>query len=135
MDRSADNHYPTMSLEEIKALDVPSMMAPDVLGLFWATVPHMKNAFEILDAWGLEYKSMLTWDKVVAGTGKWFLNQTEHLILATRGNVPAPVEDQLISSLLREEENDALFQARSDPRVGGELFRTSPRSSCSGAVK
>jgi len=102
MDRSADNHYPTMSLEDIMAMDVSSRMAKQALFGLWVTVPHLENGFAVLRAWGFEYKSALTWDKVVAGTGKWFMNQTEHFLLGTRGGIPAPVEDMLISSLLRE---------------------------------
>jgi hypothetical protein len=37
MDRAADNHYPTMTLDDIKALAVPA--AADAVLFLWATVP------------------------------------------------------------------------------------------------
>ena len=57
-------------------------------------------------AWGFAYKSMLTWDKETIGTGHWLRNQTEHLIVATKGNVVAPGDDQKIPSLYRERKTD-----------------------------
>lgn len=102
MDRAADNHYPTMSLEEIKAFGVSEMMDKSGLLLLWITVPFMGIMHEVLDAWKFEYKSMLTWDKQVPGTGKWLLNQTEHLVIATRGGFPAPLPGTQIPSLYSE---------------------------------
>jgi len=102
MDRSADNHYPTMTLEELMALDVPSIGARNRVMFGWSTGPHLRQAMTLYEHWGFEYKAILTWDKVVPGTGKWLLNQTEHLLIYTRGNIPAPGSDLIISSLWRE---------------------------------
>jgi N6-adenosine-specific RNA methylase IME4 len=101
-DRSADNHYATMSLDEIKALGVSALMAKSAMIGLWITVPFVGVMSEILDAWEFEFKSMLTWDKDIPGTGKWFMNQTEHLVIATRGDFPAPLPGTQISSLYRE---------------------------------
>jgi len=101
-DRSADNHYATMSLDEIKALGVSALMAKSAMIGLWITVPFVGVMSEILDAWEFEFKSMLTWDKEIPGTGKWFMNQTEHLVVATRGGFPAPLPGTQISSLYRE---------------------------------
>ena len=88
MDRSADNHYPTMSLEEIKALKVPA--ADDSVLFLWATLPMVPQAIEVMKAWGYEFKSGTVWAKDRAGTGYWFRNQAELLLVGTRGDVPAP---------------------------------------------
>ena len=100
-DRSADNHYPTMTLDELVSLDVAAIGAKNRVLFMWATGPHLRQAFTVLEAWGFEYKTILTWDKVVAGTGKWLLNQTEHLLICTKGDVPAPGSELIISSLYR----------------------------------
>ena len=39
LNKSADNHYPTMTLEEIMALDVRSIAAHDCILFMWATGP------------------------------------------------------------------------------------------------
>jgi len=90
MDRAADNHYPTSITEVIAALDVASIAADDCVLFLWATVPMIEAALMVMRAWGFTYKSQLVWDKEVAGTGYWFRNQHEILLVGTRGKVPAP---------------------------------------------
>jgi N6-adenosine-specific RNA methylase IME4 len=90
MDRSADNHYATSSLEAIKAIDVRSIMASDSAMFLWATVPMLPQALETLAAWGFAYKSNFLWIKDRIGTGYWSRNAHEHLLIGTRGKIPAP---------------------------------------------
>lgn len=46
-DRAAENHYPTMTLEEIEALPVGDMAADDCALFLWATMPHLQEAFRV----------------------------------------------------------------------------------------
>jgi len=86
----ANNKYPTLSLDEIKQLPVKSISDKDCVLFLWATVPLLPEAFEVLDAWGFNYKTMLTWRKIMSlGMGYWFRGQTEHLLLGVKGNVKA----------------------------------------------
>ena len=55
MDCAANSHYPTSGLEEIKALDVASIAAPDCVLFLWATVPMLPQAHEAMAAWGFKY--------------------------------------------------------------------------------
>ncbi|HTM72238.1 MAG TPA: MT-A70 family methyltransferase, partial [Pseudolabrys sp.] len=89
MDRLADNHYPTMTTEAIKAVSVPA--ADDCVLFLWATAPMLPQAIEVMAAWGFTYKSLITWVKDRPGTGYWIRNRVELLLIGTRGNVPAPV--------------------------------------------
>jgi N6-adenosine-specific RNA methylase IME4 len=106
MDRAADNHYPTSSLDDIKARPVASISADDCVLFLWATPPMLPQALEVMAAWGFAYKSHVIWrkaDKVtgvhtwsgkggglVLGTGYWFRSAHELLLVGTRGSVPAP---------------------------------------------
>jgi N6-adenosine-specific RNA methylase IME4 len=45
----------------------------------------MREAFDLLDAWGFEPKTILTWAKDKMGMGDWLRLQTEHCIMAVRG--------------------------------------------------
>ena len=90
MDRAADNHYATSTLEQIKAIDVASIAAPDCVLFMWATAPMMPQALAVMAAWGFAYKSQIVWDKEIIATGYWFRNRHELLLVGTRGQVPAP---------------------------------------------
>jgi N6-adenosine-specific RNA methylase IME4 len=90
LERSADNHYPTMTLDAIKALDVESIVADDCVLFFWSTVPMLPQSLEVMKAWGFTYKTNWTWAKDRAGTGYWYRNKHEHLLLGVRGDPPAP---------------------------------------------
>jgi N6-adenosine-specific RNA methylase IME4/ParB-like chromosome segregation protein Spo0J len=82
---SADLPYPTMAIEDIKALPVESIAADDAVLWLWTTTAHLRVAFEVIEAWDFEYKTLLTWVKDRMGTGEWLRGQTEHCLLAARG--------------------------------------------------
>jgi len=104
MDRAADNHYPTMALDDIFAIPVGTTVAADDCVLFlWATAPMLPSALEVVTAWGFEYKSHAVWLKDRIGTGYWFRNRHEILIVATKGNVPAPAPGTQWESVTSEE--------------------------------
>lgn len=98
MDRAADNHYPTSTIEAIKARDVGSLAAGDCVLFLWATVPMLPQALEVMAAWGFTYKSNFDWRKDRRGTGYWNRNRHEHLLIGTRGNIPAPAMGEQFDS-------------------------------------
>jgi len=100
LDAAADQHYPTQTLDDIKALDVRSICAPDCALFLWATVPMLPQALEVMAAWGFAYKSHIAWVKDRFGTGYWFRNAHELLLVGTRGHVPAPAPGAQYASVL-----------------------------------
>lgn len=90
MDRAADNHYPTSSTSVIASRPVATIAAEDCCLFLWATVPMLPDALEVMAAWGFKYVSQCIWVKDRQGTGYWFRNRHEILLVGTRGNVPAP---------------------------------------------
>ena len=90
VERAAGNHYPTMSLEDICALPVLSLATPDAVLFMWTTAPHLRESFDVLVAWGFEYKTNIVWMKDKIGLGYFVRNQHELLLVATRGDMPSP---------------------------------------------
>lgn len=90
MDRAADNHYPTSTLDVIKARDVASIAADDCVLFLWATVPMLPEALWVMGTWGFDYKSHYIWCKDKIGTGYWSRNKHELLLIGTCGQIPAP---------------------------------------------
>jgi N6-adenosine-specific RNA methylase IME4 len=97
---SADNHYPVSGLEAIKARDVPSIAADDCVLFLWATVPMLPHALDVMAAWGFAYKSHCVWVKDKDGTGYWFRNRHELLLVGVKGDIPAPAAGTQWSSVL-----------------------------------
>jgi N6-adenosine-specific RNA methylase IME4 len=90
MDRAADNHYPTSTLEVIRSRHVHLIAADDCVLFLWATVPMLPNALGVMAAWGFEYRSHFVWAKDRIGTGYWNRNKHELLLVGAKGNIPAP---------------------------------------------
>ena len=85
---SAENHYPCSELEDIKQRDVASIAADDCVLWLWATAPMIEAALAVMKAWGFEYKSQVVWIKDRTGTGYWFLNKHELLLVGVKGKHP-----------------------------------------------
>ena len=77
--------YCTMSIEQMCALPVPSILHQQAIVWLWTTNHYMRDAYTVLDAWGLTEKTILTWVKDRFGCGDWLRGQTEHCIFAVRG--------------------------------------------------
>jgi N6-adenosine-specific RNA methylase IME4 len=63
-DRAAP--YSTMKLDEIKRMPVADLAAPTGCHLFlWTTGPHLRQAFDVIDAWGFKYSGVgFVWIKL-----------------------------------------------------------------------
>jgi len=81
--RRCASPYPEMSIEELKQLEIPC--AEDCVLWLWTTNAFIHDAFHLLEAWGFEPKTILTWVKNTIGLGNWLRGQTEHCILAVKG--------------------------------------------------
>tara|TARA_Y100001938_G_scaffold135444_1_gene197133 strand:+ start:21 stop:1163 length:1143 start_codon:yes stop_codon:yes gene_type:complete len=75
--------YPTMTVEELKKINIPAKS--DCVMFLWTTHAFLKDSFDLLDAWGFNYKATLVWDKVKMGMGRNIRMQVEFCLLATKG--------------------------------------------------
>jgi len=114
--------YPTMEIEAIKALPVRDIADENAILWLWATNAHLRVAFEVVEAWGFEYRTLLTWVKDRMGTGEWLRGQTEHCLLAVRGR---PV-------FLHGSHGTALEAARREHSRKPEAFYQLVESACPG---
>ena len=99
--RGADQHYPVLDLAELKAMPVRNWAARNCHLFLWTTGPHLRQAFDLMAAWGFQYSGLaFTWVKLKAHTrgGLWGENDfhlglgytTRHnaelVLLGRRGN-------------------------------------------------
>jgi N6-adenosine-specific RNA methylase IME4 len=89
--KSAQAHYKTMPLEEIMALPVLDLAAPDCLLWMWCTAPMLQKQLGVIDAWGFRYCTEGVWvkttkhGKIAFGTGYALRGSHEPFIIAKRG--------------------------------------------------
>ena len=81
----ATHPFPQMSIAQICAEKVGEIAHENCLLWLWTTNFHIREAFKVLDAWGFEHRTILTWAKDRMGTGDWLRGQTEHCLLAIKG--------------------------------------------------
>ncbi len=99
--REIENHYPTMTLEEICLLPVAEIATPDSVLFLWTTSPKLAESMQVIEAWGYAYKTCMVWDKERMGMGYYARQQHELLLIATRGAVPVPEPANRPASVIR----------------------------------
>jgi N6-adenosine-specific RNA methylase IME4 len=93
--RTPDQHYPTLTYDEIMDYQVDGKLVRDIAfkdaALFlWCTSANIELALKVMQAWGFEYKAHAVWVKDKSGMGLVFRNKHEPLLYGTRGNMPGP---------------------------------------------
>src|SRR3990170_1228164 len=109
-----DNHYTLMSLEEICTLPVKDIVEDDAVLFLWVTSPILEESFEVIKAWGFEYKTSFVWDKIKHVMGHYNSVRHELLLVCTRGSCQPDVH-KLFDSVVSIE--------RTEHSVKPEYFR------------
>lgn len=81
-----DTHYPTMEIDELCALPVKELSAPNAVLFLWTTSPLLEKSFEVINAWGFDYKSSMIWDKIKHNVGYYVSVRHEFLLICTKGS-------------------------------------------------
>ncbi|MGH9876003.1 MAG: MT-A70 family methyltransferase [Nitrososphaerales archaeon] len=100
--RRIENQYPTMSLEDIKAMPIPAVTAGSCVLFLWSPPPLLPAALAVIAAWGFKYRTCAVWDKEIIGMGYYFRQQHELLLVATMGDTRPPQPEERASSVYRE---------------------------------
>lgn len=116
--RSAENHYTTMSWNDLQSLPVKSIADPAGCRLFlWASGPVLPQMLDLGLAWGFQYK---TWGPIwvktgkhtmrpVIGTGYHFRGNPEICLMFTVGK---PARASKGASVLVETQDEAVYAPR-----------------------
>lgn len=101
-ERNANQHYDTMTIEDIMAMPVADIAEEDAVLFMWVTDPTLDQAMHVIRSWGFEYKTVgfywvKTWDHVdlecmhetksfPIGTGYISRAGPEQMLVASRGS-------------------------------------------------
>ncbi len=110
----AVNHYNLLSTEKIKAMPVADLAEENSVCWLWCTTNSMREAFEVLEAWGFTHKSTFVWVKPnFTGLGRHLRNACEYVLVGTRGK---------IKPLCRNQVNWGFFQRQEHSHKPEEVF-------------
>ena len=90
--KSAQAQYRVMTLDDIAALPVAGLAAPDCLLWLWATGPMLDQQIDVMRRWGFEFTTHGVWvkttvnDKIAFGTGYVLRNAHETFLIGKRGS-------------------------------------------------
>jgi N6-adenosine-specific RNA methylase IME4 len=152
--RCAEDHYGTMTLDELAALPVAKAAAPDCALFMWVVGSHLAESIELARAWGFAFKTdafywikqrlidadqadLFTGDipEPRMGFGYWTRKQIEPCWLFTRGN-PKRIEKgvrQVIVEPRREHSRKPdVVRDRIQKLVGGPYLEMFARSTAPG---
>lgn len=91
---ATSNHYPTMSLEEIRSEPVTELAAKNCHLHLWTTTSFLPAALELLEVWKFEFKSQFIWAKPTLGLGNYWRVAHEILLLGVRGHQSFLINNQ-----------------------------------------
>jgi len=103
---STDNHYQTMTVDDICAEPVSQLLEDNAHLHLWTTNAFLFESKRVLEAWGFEYKSCFIWCKKQMGIGNYWRLSHEFLILGVRGS--QRFRDKSLMSWLETESSVAI---------------------------
>lgn len=86
------DHYTLMTITELCDLPIRDLALDDAVLFLWVTSPMLKQAFDVIQAWGFEYKASFVWDKVKHNMGHYNSVRHEFLLVCTRGSCQPDVK-------------------------------------------
>lgn len=101
----AEKHYPSMTIEQLCAMDVKNMTEENAVLFLWVTSPLLEECFAVIRAWGFKYKTSFVWDKVKHNMGHYNSVRHEFLLVCTRGSC-TPENVKLFDSVQSIERTD-----------------------------
>lgn len=110
-----EDHYITMTLDEICAIPVKDICEDNAVLFLWVTSPILEESFRVVNAWGFKYKSSFVWDKEKHVMGHYNSVRHELLLVCVRGSCQPDVH-KLFDSVISE--------PRTEHSTKPEIFRT-----------
>jgi N6-adenosine-specific RNA methylase IME4 len=122
--RAIEKHYPTMHIDDIKALPIDSISDNDSILFIWGTWPKLLETISVIQAWGFNYRTVgFVWVKLnkkqdlsqtsflpsasfndFLGMGNYTRSNSEFCLIGTKGK-PKTISNsvrQIIFSKIRE---------------------------------
>ncbi len=99
----AARHYSTVTLDDLKCLDVRSIAADDCLLFMWSSSPHLDQAIDLGKTWGFAWATVgFVWNKQRVNPGFYTMSQCELCLIFKYGKIPTPRGARNVRQLVSE---------------------------------
>jgi N6-adenosine-specific RNA methylase IME4 len=147
--RGAESNYNTMTIDEIKALDIASISEDDAILALWCPSSLLQEGLDVMKVWGFKFKQTVIWvktkknpeaqkianykefEKILAfGMGHVFRNTHEICLIGTRGKVSKKILNKSLRTVFfhpatKHSQKPELFQDMLEQLMDGlkiEIF-------------
>lgn len=83
---AAENHYPSMTVDEIANLPVSEIAEENAHLHLWTTNAFLFDCKQIMEKWGFTYKSCYVWVKPQMGMGNYWRVSHEFMLFGIKGD-------------------------------------------------
>lgn len=108
--KKLSEHYESMTTQDIKNLPIKDITEKDACCFMWSTDSHLKEAIEIMEAWGFKYKTIaFNWIKKTSkgntrvNVAPWTLKSSEICLFGTKGTMTKYKKNNSIMQLVEAE--------------------------------
>lgn len=133
-EQGAGCKYDVMDTGDICKLPVKNIAADDCVLFMWVTMPKLNECFDLIKAWGFEYKTCaFVWikqnrkaDSLFMGMGRWTRANAEICLLGTKGNPKrdsASVNSVIVSHIEEHSKKPAETRRRIEKLMGGGMTK------------
>jgi len=111
--KKLDEHYNSMSTNDIKCLSVKEITAKDCALFLWVTDSHLKEGIEVMEKWGFKYKTIaFNWIKKTSkgntcvNVAPWTLKSSEVCLFGTKGTMAKYKVNNSVMQLIEAERTE-----------------------------
>ncbi len=97
-----EDKYQTLSLDEIKSIEVENICTADCSLFLWTTQSFLVKSFNVIRSWGFKYHCCITWDKGSGWTQNGFHWRTEFCLYAYKGLINIEQKGKAIPTIITE---------------------------------
>jgi len=98
-----NRHYNTMSLNDLKKLNISRIIDDDCLLYLWVVSPMLDDCIDLLKAWGFRYSTIgFVWHKQKTNPGHYTMSECEIVLIGRKGKIPLPRGKRNIRQFLSE---------------------------------
>lgn len=104
---TVEDHYPTMTDQQLKDLPINDMLSDDALVFMWIGTPILHRAMDIATHWGLQYSTIgFVWDKQRIVPGYYTLSSCEMVFIFKKGKIPKPRGSRKVRQFFSEKRRE-----------------------------